>query len=159
MSSGSMISPFRFQSYKVDEFSFRAENDLAVLGKMENVSADRWEFRLAFRKPIHFASQQVYVGGVDLDLKLNSNTKEQGGPLMTLHAGIAGIFSFAPEADINPMVEESLVKYQIPSILLPYLRSCITGFLASAGAGAVILPLINVRDMAREIVLEIQREA
>ena len=46
-------------------------------------------------------------------------------------------------------VEKNIITLQFPSILLPYLRSTLTSILANAGFGSVVLPLINLVEVAK----------
>ena len=63
--------------------------------------------------------------------------------------GMAGVFK-GVGYDIPPDKEERVAKNQIPALLSPYLRAAITATLASAGFGAVVLPLINFNALAEE---------
>ncbi len=69
--------------------------------------------------------------------------------LASCSVSIAGLFSIDGEDKIEKKALASLLKWQFPQILLPYLRSTITMIMSSSGFGSVILPLINMQAVAQ----------
>lgn len=151
---GGITSKFKFESYKIDELSLKAKEDLSVLGRRSDIPQEDWSFSIAFRKPQFFKQYGVYIGGIELDLTLQ-DPNEPDEPLVTVHAGIAGMFS-TDGLSFPKGVEQSLVKIQIPAILMPYLRATIMTLLASAGFGTAMLPLINIQELAKETLVDVE---
>lgn len=146
----SVESPFQFLSFKIDKFSFNLADDLGLLINKGEIQSSRWKYILGFRQPQFFIEEKVYVGGLVLDMTLPGEVKhetEEVENLISLHAEIGGVFR-CENGKLKKELELRLVKNQIPAILMPYLRSAITGFLASAGYGTIILPLININALA-----------
>ena len=162
---GSIKSSFQFISYKIDRFKFDIKPYLGILESNKSVDENLWKIKIAIRQPIYFKSEKRYVGGLDVLLELDSpnieikknnkgsNKKEKSSPLK-LESGIAGAFA-VDEGRFDKKIEESIVKHQFPAILYPYLRGAITTFLANAGFGSVIIPLINIYELAKKLDLNI----
>ena len=146
---GSVNAAFQFVSYKIDLFQFAARQDLHFLG-LDALDSEKVEMKISFRSPIFDISNAIYMGGIEARLTYPFE-KEKEESLFDLQAGIEGIFQVADKSQMEPNLEEDLVKYQIPAILFPYLRSAVTGFFAAAGLGSFIFPLINVREMGKRI--------
>ncbi len=144
---GSVNAAFQFVSYKIDLFQFSARQDLHFLG-LDALDSEKVEMKISFRPPIFDTSNVLYMGGLEARLTYPFEKEES---LFDLQAGIEGIFQVADKSQMEPDLEEDLVKYQIPAILFPYLRSAITGFFATAGLGSFVFPLINVREMGKRI--------
>ena len=141
---GSIISSLQFLSFKIDKMSLDVANTTRVLLKSYS-SKDDWSFSVGIRHPSCIVEERMYIGGVDI--KMFAGNKDN--PDVQLHAGIAGVFKVVGN-DIPPDKEERGAKNQIPALLSPYLRAAITATLASAGFGAVVLPLINFNALAEE---------
>lgn len=62
---------------------------------------------------------------------------------------MSGYFKVA-EGPLDPELEKNLVRIQIPAILFPFVRSAISSLTINAGFPGVILPLINVQEIAKE---------
>ncbi|GAB6035737.1 hypothetical protein JCM15519_02960 [Fundidesulfovibrio butyratiphilus] len=145
-----MISSFKFESYTIDKFSFDV---MPTIGRdvltQKDFRADNWEFMLGFRPPQYLQSRKTYLGGVELKMRvLNKKSDNPEEELVKLHAGIVGAFKVDKEG-LTEEQEQSLVKNQIPAILMPFLRAAVMSFLASSGFGSVVLPLINVHEIAK----------
>jgi preprotein translocase subunit SecB len=128
---------------------------------IENVKEQtQLDIKIALRNPTYFKKKNVYVGGLDCLLyffEKNIDPKEfvKGKSLFYIEAGIEGFFK--PETQrFENKIEEELVKYQIPALLFPYLRAEITSFLANAGYGNFVLPLINIYQLASDTLKNIQ---
>lgn len=157
----SVESPFRFLSYKVDEFIFQLADDVDVLFA-DQINQEDWQFKVGFRQPQYFVDRKFYVGGFAIDMRvlysvIDKSKKEEETAeeeLINLHAAIGGIFQ-CEEGKLETEIENRLVKNHIPAILMPYLRSTISSFLANAGYGSIILPLININALAEEAMKDI----
>lgn len=146
----SIISPFQFISYKVDKVSLVMRQDVSILASLANMPPNSWKIQIHLRLPAYIKKQNIYVGGLDVTLSLFSpNMREEEKPLVNVEAGIVGAF-YVEKGRLPAEVEKQLVFIQIPAILLPYLRSTITGLLANSGFGSVIFPLINIHAYAKE---------
>lgn len=161
---GSIISSFRFEGYKVDRILYETIPDVGFLGTIGTLPSEGWQFDIGIRQPLYFKSKKKYVGGMDIKItypvpeKHNADIeeakKEVGDNIAKLEIGIAGVFS-VEENRFEKATEENLVKNQIPSLLFPYLRSAITSVFAHAGLGSILLPLINVQELAKSANLSI----
>lgn len=151
---GGVTSSFIFESYKIDRFEFKTKDAVGVLAGLIGIPPEDWQFSLAFRQPIYFEDQKIYIGGIEVEMRVpDQDEKEE--ELVTLSAGIAGLFK-SSEGVFPEEIEQKLVKVQIPTILLPYLRSSVMSFLANAGFGSVVLPLINIAQMAKDTLGKIE---
>jgi hypothetical protein len=154
--SGSIISPMKFLGYKIDRLNFDVKNYVDIITRSD-FQGD-WEFSASFRKPMFMVSKNLYIGGLELNLihykELRSiDTGEMNRhPVVEINSGIIGSFSF--EEKINQDQEKVLVERQIPTILFPFLRAAITSTIANCGLGSVLLPLINVNEMAKNSILD-----
>lgn len=162
MCASSIKSAFRFEGYKVDTVSFEASPMLDFLGYMGNIPTDAWSLGISFRNPLFFEGENAYVGG--MDVTLTGSVSNEADPeaenieIAKMDIGIAGKFSISGEGRFDKKIEDTLVKVQIPALLLPYLRGTITSILANAGFGSVILPLINIHDMAKQSMQDLEVE-
>ena len=141
---GSIISSLQFLSFKIDKMSLDVVNTTHVILKSYS-SNDDWFFSVRIRHPVYLVKEKMYIGGVDIKILAGNKDK----PDVQLHAGIAGVFKVVGN-DIPPDKEEKVAKNQIPALLSPYLRAATTATLASAGFGAVVIPLINFNALAEE---------
>lgn len=140
-----MKSNFRFLSYKIDSFNF----DIAYCNKI--IYSNRFEgdfnFSIALKQPMFIESESTYLGGFNCKLSLeDKDIPQEDKNVFLLESGIVGSFMF--EEAIPQKNIDALVKKQIPAILLPYMRGAISSFLANAGFGSIILPLINMNVVA-----------
>lgn len=147
--ASSVISPFQFISYKVDKVSLAMRQDVSILASLANLPPNSWKIQIHLRTPAYIKKQNIYVGGLDVVLSLFPTDMKAEEPLVKVEAGIVGAF-YVEKGRLSTEVEEHLVFIQIPAILLPYLRSTITGLLANSGFGTVIFPLINIHAYAKE---------
>jgi preprotein translocase subunit SecB len=164
MAESSIKSSFQFKSYKVDKINFFSKPDLNVLIRMNNIPLDEMNLGFAIRQPLFFSSEKIYVGGFDLlfhvsapDQKDEPISEPNENTLVKLEMGIAGVFKIEDDK-LTPEQEEELVKVSIPAILLPYARAALTSLLANAGFGAVIFPLVNIYELAKEQMKDITVE-
>ncbi len=158
MADGGIKSPMRFESYKIDNISFEMQRTLQLLAITGNIDPKAWEFKVAIGKPSYFASANKYVSSLNVGLFLLAPKDEQSeqkgtaeiAPLVKCELSITGLFS-VEEGRLTKEVEMNLLKLQLPAILLPYARSAITSILANGGFGSVVLPLINMQEVARRV--------
>lgn len=144
----SVESGIQFISYKVDSFSFQMAKDLSILSRNDFLSGDwNWNYNLSVGIPTFFKDQSAYVCSVGCVGSLTKRSDNQ--QVLTFLLNLAGIFR-ASGGKLEVAVEESLIKYQVPAILLPYLRGVITTFLSTAGYGGVIFPLVNMNQVAEQ---------
>jgi len=151
MEESGLKSSFQFKAYKVDKLNFYSKPDLHVLAQMNNIPPELMNLGFSFREPLYFSSEKFYVGGFDLVFKVTAESLEpatEDDILIKLELGIAGVFRIE-DGRLSKEQEDDLVKTSIPTILLPYARSAMTSFLANAGFGAAIFPLVNVYELAK----------
>lgn len=153
-----MKSSFKFETYKVDVLIFEVKRIVGLLEFAGNIDPNSWKLSIAVREPLYSQSRKKYIGGLDTNLCLfppEVKTEDKNEALIKLDVGIAGIFSTAEEGGFEKEVVENLVRVQIPAILFPYIRATITSLLANAGFGSVILPLVNMTELAKQAVGEV----
>jgi preprotein translocase subunit SecB len=160
MRESSIAAEFQFRSYKVDRFEFASKPQVGLLALQEGFSPEQWEVKFRFRRPIYLPKSKTYLGGLDMLVSIPEEGEEpkEGEPssLVRLDAGIAGVFTVTGRLDKK--TEETLVKIQIPALLLPYLRGTISSFLANSGFGAFIFPLINIHAAAEGALKDVEVE-
>ncbi|MCX5782588.1 MAG: protein-export chaperone SecB [Elusimicrobia bacterium] len=146
-----ITSVFKFLSYKVDSFNYEMIKNLNLLEVAGNIKPALWNFKIGIRQPIYFKDRNYYICGLSGSISLdNQEGNGDKKALISLETGISGIFK-VESSSMNRLTKEeenTVVKFQMPAILLPYLRGAITSFLANAGLGSVILPLVNVQALA-----------
>lgn len=157
-----MKSAFKFESYKVDIVRLDIQRIMGLIELTGNIDPSLWNMSLTLREPLYFKKQNKYLGGLDTLLTVMSTepetekkTDDKNVPLIKVVVGIAGLFS-AVEGSFPKETEDNLVKIQIPVILLPYVRATISSLLANAGFGSVMLPLININELAKKSFGDIQ---
>lgn len=171
MATGSIKSSFQFKSFKVDGAHFYAKPDLALLRNTDAIPSEAWEISVTIRPPLYFSQEKIYAGGFDLSMQITlpkssdsdnaTDLPSEGNEiadnvLLKLDLGIAG--SFEVKERMAQGLEESLVKVQIPALLMPFARSAAASFLASAGYGAVLFPLFNIHELAKRQMAELNVE-
>jgi preprotein translocase subunit SecB len=157
MATGSVKSAFKFESYKIDSLHLESKKDLRLLAVNEAIPSEDWNIDLRLRRPLFFEAENLYIGGVEARIftltsegKREQEEQEDISPeniAVSLEAGIAGMFRVL-DGEFDKKIEETLVKIQIPAILLPYLRATMTSLLANSGYGSVMFPLFNIHTIA-----------
>ena len=104
--SSSIISNFKFISYKVDDFKFEMSKHISLLGFSGNSNKDDWEINLSIKQPTLFKKNNSYIGGINCKISLLSDKK----PIVNLEISISGLFQADNQLDKD--VEENLVKYR-----------------------------------------------
>jgi len=130
------------------------EKQLGLLDFMNVGDTEGWNLTINIRQPIFVEKEKVYVSGIGCKLELKSSVGEETPPLARLNASISGKFS--TEGGFSVEQEESLVRTQMPAILFPYLRGAVTSFLANAGFGPFIFPLINMQEVAKQSLKDVK---
>lgn len=148
--SSSIKSNITFVSYKVDEFKFETSKNLTTLSYSENNNKTDWDISLAIKQPIYFKTNNTYISGINCRIIIISNSEKIG----ELHISISGLFQSDGKIELED--ETNLVKYQFPAILFPYLRSTVTTFIANAGFGTFIFPLINVVELSKATLKDVE---
>jgi hypothetical protein len=144
-------SGFHFLSYKIDQVDLKVQRSVEMLEA--NSFDGEWNVTIALRKPLFYSQRKIYICGLECTMSYPTpaDMVKKGIPeLVSLKAGMAGIFR-AESGRIPPDVETRLVKIQAPYILLPYLRGAMTSLLANSGIGAMIFPLVNLHEIAKEV--------
>lgn len=168
METSSVTSSFRFEGYKIDRIFYETLPEVKFLEAMGNLEPMGWKSEIILRQPAYFKIDKKYVGGIDMTftypIKVGSTDESQvtskeadsrqNKNFVTFIIGIAGLFS-VEEGRFDKPIEENLIKNQIPAILFPYLRSAITSISAHAGIGTILLPLINIQELAKSANLSI----
>ncbi|KJR43273.1 preprotein translocase subunit SecB [Candidatus Magnetoovum chiemensis] len=167
---GGITSSFRFEGYKIDRINYETINSTEFIEITKTLDPSGWRFAIGIKNPLFFKSLNKYVGGMDIKItyplsknqspedgdETKNNDKEIDLPenIVKLEIGVAGIFAIE-DGRLEKATEENLVKLQIPMLLFPYLRAAITSIFASCGVGPMILPLINVHELAKDADLTI----
>lgn len=167
METSSVTSSFRFEGYKIDRIFYETIPEVKFLEAM-GLEPTGWKSEIIIRQPAYFKIGKKYVGGIDMTITYPINVSpiedsklpakegdsNQNKNFVTFIIGIAGLFS-VEEGRFEKNIEENLVKNQIPAILFPYLRSAITSISAHAGIGTILLPLLNIQELAKNANLNI----
>jgi preprotein translocase subunit SecB len=147
---GGIESAFQFVSYKVDILHLDVTKDVRSLLFNSVLVPEQVEVAVHIRNPLHIISENVYIGGLDILLSLYfSSDHVDRNRIAKGHAGVSGYFKVV-EGSLGPEIEKNLVRIQIPAILFPFVRSAISALTINAGFPGVILPLINVQELARQ---------
>ena len=141
----SVVAHFQFSSYKVHSFNLKCNPYIDFfLNNLKNIP-NPWQFDIIILQPRYSNRNKHYICGLALNGKIQDQTNQS--ILLDLSTEISGIFKVKEKIYSNGL-EEKLVKIQGPSLLLPYLRGTISSYLANAGLGVFIFPLINIQQMA-----------
>lgn len=153
MATSSIKSGIQLVSYKVDSINFNVVKTVEVNVLNDNCSI-KTEFSFAFRDAIKYKKFEntTYATGLKVSVRLLKND-ESSTELASGDFTITGIFiangSFSAEE------EKSLIKFQAPALLFPYLRASVTYVIASAGFPTVLMPIVNVNTLAHNIDIKI----
>lgn len=146
-----MKSEFQFLSYKVNSVDFKVHKSFNLLNSLQNLNPEKFNINLKFAEPNFFKKAGLYIGGLKLKFEYHDvDIIKIDSPLIYCEIEISGLFR-GSEGRLESSAEENLVKYQIPTLLLPYVRSTITSLFANAGFGTFIFPLINVQAVAKSL--------
>ncbi len=145
-STGSIKANVQFVSFKMDKIEFSATQTLEALAT-QDLSDFETEYSFAFRNALRFIGQPqiLYVTGLQVGVTVKS--KKSGNEMGKGSFIITGLFS--SDGVMDKKLEEKIIKYQCPAILLPYLRATIATVLSNAGFGTTPMPLINVNEAAK----------
>jgi preprotein translocase subunit SecB len=146
MADRSSLASLQFISYKIDSLNLQMVNNVKVLASNSLSRPYEIDFNMGIRNPSKYLINDVihYVGGLNIDLKILDSQK------MQIVQGTFGIAGFFRLKNIEEQEENNMVQINIPAILLPYLRSAITTILSQAGFGTIVLPLINIHEVAKQ---------
>ncbi|GHU70887.1 hypothetical protein FACS189450_06020 [Spirochaetia bacterium] len=152
MADNSGIASFQFVSYKIDKTILKAAPNINTLMLPVFPSTAQIEISFGIRKVgKYFFSEKIhYIGGVDVTLKIFDKDKHL---FLNGEFGIAGLFQSSGK--IEEQQEKNIALYNIPAILLPYLRSAITTVISQSGFGTFVLPLFNIYEIAKKNPVEI----
>lgn len=141
-------SKFRFVGYKIDSIALNMFPAIQIL-QHSALPPGNWNIGLKIRPPQFFTDSKLYIGGIDCNLQFHVEGAPSEAPSqVTMNIGIAGSFQVS-ERFTEKHIEESLVKIQMPLLLFPYLRGAITSILANSGYGTLIMPLVNLHELAK----------
>jgi preprotein translocase subunit SecB len=156
---GGIESDFKFISYKVDKINFKLTPNVGILMYNGMVPSNKIQMAIRVKNPIYIRDDCLYLGGIEAKFHLLANDvlKEQTGKdsIGDIELGITGVFR-AENGRFKKELEENLAKIQIPAILFPYLRSTFMTIMSNSGLGTVILPLINIHEVASQLDVNIK---
>ncbi len=160
VSDGSVKSAFSFESYKIDDISFEMKKYVELLEYTGNFDSNAWVPHVEIGKPVYLVKEQKYISSLEVKLQLmpykeEEKKEEVPEPLLNCELHISGLFS-VEKGRLTEEVEKNLVKIQLPALLMPYARGVLTSILSNAGFGTVILPLININELARQVEGELE---
>jgi preprotein translocase subunit SecB len=152
MADESGVASFQFISYKIDRVKLNVAQNVTVLAINTIPDLSDMDFRIGIRNSSKFLSNNTvcYIGGINVDITIRDSKQDE---ILNGSFGIAGLFS---SNNMDEQSEENMVRINIPAILLPYLRSSITTILSQAGFGTIVLPLINIYEIAKNNPIRIQ---
>ena len=147
---GGIESAFQFLSYKIDSFHLDVTKDLRSLAFNGIIGPNQIQLSLGLRNPLHIGADNSYVGGLDVQFSLFfSEDLSDANRIATGKAGVSGYFKVAADK-LQAEAEKNLVRLQIPALLFPFLRSAVSALLINAGFPGVVIPLINVHELASQ---------
>jgi preprotein translocase subunit SecB len=148
MSSGSIKSSFDFLSYKVDKVDMKLVNQVSYLLNRDPIKPEFIEMSINLRGTEKYRSgdKVYYIGGLETHIKIKNEA--DGATMMEADFGISGIFNTIDPVDTH--IEENFSRFNLPAILLPYLRATMTNILSTAGFGTVLFPLVNMYELAKK---------
>jgi preprotein translocase subunit SecB len=146
--SDSSLAKFQFSDYRINQLVLWCS---PKVGLFNPETQDPWDMNIGFISPQYHVDVPMYVGGVQLKLekrvKFDGQTEE---PAFRINASIVGQFPLQANERLPEIQEQTLAKVQIPAILFPYLRSAISALMVNAGFSKIVLPLINIHQMAKD---------
>jgi preprotein translocase subunit SecB len=147
MANGSGLASFQFISYKIDNVNFQVVKNVVVLASNPILQPYEINFNIGIRNSEKYLFNDIihYVGGLDIYIEILDRQKMQ---IARGTFGIAGLFCL--NNSMEQQEEKYMVQINIPTILLPYLRSTITTVISQAGFGTIVLPLINIHEIAEK---------
>lgn len=152
---GSLIpSGLEFLDWRIRQMELRTRANAAFLFGLRPLN-DLWESALTFSNPMYLKEDRIYLSTLGATMRLlkrDSLGSEDEEPLMTVSAFITGAFRFVGE-EFERSKRENLILHQTPAILLPYLRASIGSCVANSGFQAPPLPLINLYETTKSMVL------
>ena len=147
---GGIESAFQFVSYKIDILHLDVTKDVRSLLFNGAVSPEQVELAVSIRNPIHISADNAYVGGLEILFSIYfSSELVEKNRIVQGRAGVSGYFKVVGDT-LDAGLEKNLVLIQIPAVLFPYVRSAITALTINAGFPALVIPLINVQELARQ---------
>jgi preprotein translocase subunit SecB len=152
--SDSGLAKFQFSDYRIHQLL------LWCSPKLDPFAPDSqkpWDLNIGFLAPQFHADVPMYVGGIQLKMeKRLIFDGEAEEPAFRVNASIVGQFPVAELDRLPEAQEQTLAKVQIPAILFPYLRSAVSTMMVNAGFGKIVLPLINIHQIAKDAADNIQ---
>lgn len=135
-----VLSPFRFDSYFIEESEFTRNSSF----ESHEVPLD---FMLEGKLKIYPEDMKAEIL-LSACLFMDDSTKDEDAPF-TLRIDLKGIFSGKSETLTLEQFTE-LCKHNAPAILFPFLRSTVADMTRSFVQQPLLLPLINLQNMAFE---------
>jgi preprotein translocase subunit SecB len=145
------IASFRFINYKIDTVNFQTAKNMGTLLINSLSGQNQMNFEIGFRQTGKYLLDNAvhYIGGLNTKIQILDSSKTQ---ILNGEFGISGLFR---PVNMDEDAEKNMVRYNIPAILMPYLRSAITTIVSQAGFGTVVLPLLNIYEIAQKKPVEI----
>jgi preprotein translocase subunit SecB len=147
MATGGLEAQFQFASYKIDLIRMKMNNELQNLVNNNSLGQESMSLSMNIRNTEKFLinGKIYYVGG--LTTKIHVQGSSNTDSMLDGEFGISGIFF--PVGQISQKAEDTFTKINMPALLMPYLRVAITNILSCAGFGTVLLPLVNIYELAQ----------
>ncbi|MCH3915955.1 MAG: protein-export chaperone SecB [Spirochaetia bacterium] len=145
------LADLEFLSYKVDKIDFNVKNNTDVLQYKAPLSNFRFSFGIPPFESINDTNNEYKILICKFGIKLKAFASEKyENQLAEGEFCITGLFRIKKEIE-HTQNGTYFEKYTMPAILFPYLRATITTTFATAGFGAIIFPLINVKNLVDDI--------
>ena len=146
---GGIESDLVFQTYKIDSFNFEMHKSLDNLLFVGSIDQKSWSIDLKMNPPNYFKAKSIYHVSFECLCAVKVKDAQQVEvDAIKLNLSISGAFSSTGRLESS--LEEKLIKFQAPAILMSYARAGITSFVSSAGFGTFVFPLINMNNVAQQ---------
>ena len=155
------IVALEFLNYKITRLAIDVKPYVKIV--IENQAYIDWKFYHSFQQTLHDVGNDIYISQLALrvacfeigDLKPLPSERDEA--YVDIKGEITGIFKYHCEANLPNEQKDSLIRFQAPAILNPYLRAAVSGLLSFSGFPGAIFPLMNIFEMARQENLPINR--
>ncbi|MCL2833128.1 MAG: protein-export chaperone SecB [Treponema sp.] len=147
MAESGITAEFEFVSFKIDSISMKMGNEISSLINTNPIKQDCIKLAIKLRNTEKFIinDKVTLIGGLMTIIKITNDVN--GSIILDGQFGISGIF--VSKNTVDKSDEEKFAKFNLPALLMPYLRATMTNILSNAGFGTILFPLVNIYEAAK----------